>query len=40
LRGEFAHFTIEQPFLIADAGDQAAGMAVRQAGHRFGEQLQ
>ena len=40
LRGEFAHFAVEQPLLIADAGDQAAGMAVRQVGHGLGEQLQ
>ena len=40
LGGEVAHLAIEQPLLIADAGNQAAGMAVRKVGHHFGEQLQ
>jgi hypothetical protein len=33
--GEIAHFPIEQPFLITNAGNQAARMAVRQVGRHI-----
>ena len=37
---ERAHLGVEEPLLVADGGDDAAGVAVRHVGHHLGEELE